>query len=185
LDCDSIPDILKSPDIRLMLIPMQTTIELSKEDLKFSAGHYTIFSPTHREKLHGHNFNVHAAFTASVDENGIAFDYDIYKTKLKQLCKGLSETFLIAASSPYQHITEEGDLLFVHFHDEKIPFLRKDVTLLPMSNITVEELSRWFIEQLIAESDFDSYDIQLIRVKVFSAPGQSGSAKWHRGIGLI
>lgn len=164
---------------------MQTTIELYKEDLKFSAGHYTIFSPTHREKLHGHNFNVYAAFTASVNENGMAFDYDIYKTKLRQLCKGLSETFLIAASSPYQTITTEGDLIIVHFHDEKIPFLRKDVTLLPLSNVTVEELSCWFIQQLIAETDFNTYAIQSMCLKVFSAPGQSGSAEWHRDLGII
>ena len=37
-----------------------TTIELSKEYLKFSAGHFTVFSATERERLHGHNFSVSA-----------------------------------------------------------------------------------------------------------------------------
>jgi len=155
------------------------TIELFKENMKFSAGHYTIFSATHREKLHGHNFNVYAAITAAVNENGMTFDYDIYKDKLHRLCKSLSETFLVAGESPYQTIITEGDQLFVHFNNEKIPFLKKDVTLLPVTNITVEELSRWFIQQLIVDSEIETYKIRKIVIKVFSAPGQAGCAEWH------
>ena len=35
--------------------PMEelTTIEIDKENLKFSAAHFTIFSGTERERLHG------------------------------------------------------------------------------------------------------------------------------------
>ena len=76
-------------------------------------------------------------------------------------------------------------MLWVHFHEEKIPFLRKDVTLLPISNVTVEELSRWLVEQLIAETDFTSYQIQHILLKVYSAPGQSASTEWRQGQGII
>ena len=36
------------------------TISLSKEDMKFSAGHFTIFDGAARETLHGHNFTVSA-----------------------------------------------------------------------------------------------------------------------------
>ena len=50
-----------------------TTIELFKEDMKFSAAHYTIFSATERETLHGHNFNVHAAITAQIHDLGMLF----------------------------------------------------------------------------------------------------------------
>ena len=41
-------------------------IELSKEYLNFSAGHFTIFSATERENLHGHNFQVRGAVTAAI-----------------------------------------------------------------------------------------------------------------------
>ncbi len=160
---------------------MKTTIiELAKDYMQFSAGHYTIFSPTHREKLHGHNFNVYAAITATIQDHGMAFDYDIYKRKIHALCRSLSETFLIANCSPYQRIVIEEEMLWVHFHDERIPFLKKDVTLLPLANITVEELARWFIEQLIIEPDFQNYAIEKIFIKVYSSPGQAGSAEWQR-----
>ncbi|EQD50251.1 hypothetical protein B1A_13514, partial [mine drainage metagenome] len=31
-------------------------VDLSKERMKFSAGHFTVFSASERENLHGHNF---------------------------------------------------------------------------------------------------------------------------------
>lgn len=157
-----------------------TTIELFKEDMKFSSGHYTIFSASRREKMHGHNFTVYAAFDACVDENGMAFDYDIYKERLRLLCQSLSEYFLIAGLSPYQTITEEGEYLYVHFNDEKIPFLKKDVLVMPLKNITVEELSVWFLEKLVNDQEsLKKYNIKRIHIKVYSAPGQSGCAEWE------
>ena len=55
------------------------------------------------------------------------------------------------------------------------------VTLLPVTNITVEELSRWFVHELIQDSaELDRHRIDKVVVKVFSAPGQSASHEWHR-----
>jgi len=162
--------------------PRYSTIELHKENMKFAAGHYTIFSPTHREKLHGHNFQVFAAITAEVNENGMTFNYDVYKQRLRALCKELSEWFLIPGTSPYQHLEEEGDYLYVHFNQEKIPFLKKDVKILPIANITVEELARWFIIQLTENpEELNTHHVQSLLIKVYSGAGQSGSALWERG----
>lgn len=158
-----------------------TTIELFKEDMKFAAGHYTIFSPTRREKLHGHNFFIHAAITAPTDELGMSFDYAIYKTALRKLCRSLSEAMLIAGDSDYQTIEQDGDYTYVNFHNEKIPFLTRDILILPLKNITVEELARWFVEQLVTDkSALDKYAVRSILIKVFSGPGQSGSYQWSR-----
>lgn len=156
-----------------------TTIELAKEDMKFSAAHYTIFSATKRETLHGHNFNVFAAITASFNELGMPFDYDIYKEKLRALCKTLNQYTLIAAHSPYQRLEEVGQYLYVHFADEKIPFLKKDVKILPICNVTVEELSGWFLKKLTEEHEsLDQYNILEITIKVYSGPGQCAAVNW-------
>lgn len=156
-----------------------TTIELHKEDMKFSSGHYTIFGPNDREKLHGHNFTLYAAITTETDNNGIAFDYDIYKEKLRQLCKQLTGRFLLPMHSTYQTIEHTEDFVIVHFGKEKIPFPKLDVLLLPLKNITVEELATWFIAQLTADNaEIEKYHIHQILMKVYSAPGQCGSALW-------
>ena len=54
-------------------IPEFTTIDILKEDIKFSAAHFTVFSATERERLHGHNFHVGLSVTAPVGSNGMCF----------------------------------------------------------------------------------------------------------------
>src|ERR1700722_3307154 len=129
---------------------VETTIELTKENLEFAAGHFTIFSAQTRERLHGHNFRVAARIAARIEPDlEMAFDYGVYKEILGSLCKQLDSYFLLPAESPYLKIEEEGDYYFAYFHEDKIPFLKKDVLILPLKNITVEALARWFVKQLV------------------------------------
>jgi 6-pyruvoyltetrahydropterin/6-carboxytetrahydropterin synthase len=158
-----------------------TTIELSREYLEFSAGHFTIFSATRREKMHGHNFNIHALITAEVTSNGMAFDYAIYKTKLLELCKIINGFFLLPSKSPYLRIEEHGNDYHAFFSHEKLIFPKADVIILPIRNITIEELASWFIEQLIAnQAEINEHGIHKFTIKVFSSPGQCASALWER-----
>ena len=63
-----------------------TTLYIDKESHKFSAAHYTIFSATERERLHGHNYSVSARIVAPMGDNGFSADYNVYKTRLAALC---------------------------------------------------------------------------------------------------
>ena len=158
-----------------------STIELHKESMKFSSGHFTIFSATQRERLHGHNYSVHAAITTLIEDQGLNFDYRYYKQKLHELCKELNQGFLLATESKFLRIEFDGDYCYAHFNDEKIPFLKKDVILLPLTNITVEELSLWFVNRLTEDTQtLHKHAIQNITVKVFSTPGQSASSCWSK-----
>lgn len=159
----------------------RTTIELFKENMKFSAGHFTIFSPTQREPLHGHNFTVYVGIDTQVGDEGLTFDYRYYKKIAYDLCQYLNHTFLIPEKSKYLSIESDGDYYYIYFSDEKIPFLKKDVTLMPLFNISVEDLSAWFVEKLIEDKQrVAEHLIERIIVKVFSAPGQCGSATWKK-----
>lgn len=162
-------------------MPRLSTIELFKEEMKFSAGHFTIFSSTVRENLHGHNYNLYASFTTQIDDEGLSFDYRFYKEKLYKLCHSLDETVLLPGLCKYLSIAENGGYYHVDFNGENIIFLKRDATILPVNNVTVEELSNWFLQQLIADHrELDQNKIVDIRIKVFSGPGQSGSASWER-----
>ena len=158
-----------------------TTIELTKEYLKFSAAHFTVFSATERERLHGHNFKVSARVTAPVGPNGMCFSYRILKDKLEALCSSLDEYMLLSADSPYLRITEEGLNYRVEFNGETMLFLKADTLLLPVRNATVEEYSRYLVERLLEDRELvDGYDIREIGIKVSSGPGQWGSARWKK-----
>ena len=93
----------------------RVAIRLDKETMKFSAGHFTIFGPGERERLHGHNFKVAVVLHACVGDNGLCFDYGIYKQKLVALCRELNEYFLLPGRSPFLVIEEQEDGLVAVF----------------------------------------------------------------------
>ncbi len=160
-----------------------TTIELFKEEMKFSAGHFTIFAADHRENLHGHNFTVYVAIEGVVGDNGMLADYGGYKRQVIDACKRWNETFMLPGESPYlriEHTTLNGRAhVIAHFADEQIPFLPRDVTILPVKNVTLEELARLFGEGLCADTARLVTDqITGLVVKCGSGPGQWASWRW-------
>ena len=156
-----------------------TTIEISKEDIKFSAAHFTIFSATERERLHGHNYAVYLAVTSPVGDDGICFSYGDVKTRLRELCESLDEYTLLPEFSPHLRVEEEGEFYVAWFNGEKIPLLKSDTLLLPIRNSTVEEFARYVRDRFIGDESFvRERKILDVVVKVSSGPGQCGSAEW-------
>ncbi|MXX28252.1 MAG: 6-pyruvoyl tetrahydropterin synthase [Gammaproteobacteria bacterium] len=153
----------------------RTVIEVTKEALHFAAAHFTLFSATERENLHGHNFFVALEIEAEVGEDGLAFDYNIVKMALKALCDGLDERTLLPERSPHLSIKRDGGYVVALFNEERIPFLPRDVRTLPVANITVEALAAWFLEQLKADPAVKELDFHRLVAKVSSGPG-----KWAR-----
>ncbi len=154
-----------------------TTIEISKDYLHFNSAHFTIFSDTEREDLHGHTFYVRAFVTSRVDDNGLAFDYNIMKTRIRALCDELDEKVLLPERSPHLDLCTEGGYLVARFGTEKLPFLPRDVRTLPVRNITVEELAPWFVERLSADAEIRALRIFSLELQVSSGPGQWAAAR--------
>ncbi|MGI9328523.1 MAG: 6-pyruvoyl trahydropterin synthase family protein [Pseudomonadales bacterium] len=162
-----------------------TSIEISKDYLHFSSAHFTIFSETEREDLHGHTFYVTATVRTEVGDNGLAFDYNLLKSKLKALCDQLDEKVLLPERSPHLHIRYERLLdntqyLIATFNGEQLPFLPRDVLLLPVRNIAVEELAPWFLAGLQTDEQIKALDLIELLVRVSSGPGQWAGATWNR-----
>lgn len=147
--------------------------------MKFSAGHFTIFSATERENMHGHNFTVFVSLTASILGNGLCFDYGIYKKKIMEICRSWNEIFILPANSQYLKIEEDETYIYATFNGEKLPFLKRDVLILPFENATIEEFSAEILARLTADQEeLESFGIREITVKVFSGPGQNASSQW-------
>ncbi|MBN8715435.1 MAG: 6-carboxytetrahydropterin synthase [Xanthomonadales bacterium] len=158
------------------------TIRLAKQNMKFSAGHFTIFSATERERLHGHNFTVEVDIEARMLGNGMCFDYGLYKDRVVALCRELNEWTILPTRSPYLRIEEDGDHVYAHFDGQRIPFLRGDVLLLPIENATLEEFARWFLQRLCEDREaLRAHAIDAIEVRVLSGPGQSAGRRVRLG----
>ena len=157
------------------------TLDIHKEEFSFSAGHFTIFSATEREQLHGHNYYVGVSFEFAINHNGISFDYRVYKRKIAALCDKLDRYLLLPAKSPYLSIEESGEYWIAEFNQKKLPFLKEDVVILPIANITIEELAMWFLEALTENTaQLAEHAIHKMTVRVYNGPGQSGGATWSQ-----
>jgi 6-pyruvoyltetrahydropterin/6-carboxytetrahydropterin synthase len=161
-----------------MKAPAVISIEIAKEYLHFNSAHFTIFSATEREDLHGHTFYVTATIDSPVGEDGLAFDYNLFKKRLETLCDGLDEKVLLPERSPHLRLCRQSDYLIAEFADERIPFLPRDVLTLPVRNITVEELAPWFLDRLRADDTIAALPLTRILVRVSSGPGQWAGAEW-------
>lgn len=153
-------------------------IEIAKQALNFSAAHFTIFSATEREDLHGHNFQVECDLVSPIDNNGLIFDYAVIKGVMKILCDELDEKTILPERSPHLQLSREADYIVALYADERILFLPRDVVLLPISNASVEELSHYFLDRMLNHEDIRGEDIREMTVRVSSSPGQNGAATW-------
>lgn len=157
------------------------TIDIRKQYLHFSAAHFTVFSATERERLHGHNWQVAAKVSGPVGDDGLCFDYAIVKQRLKALCEAFDEYTLIAQFSPHLAIREDASMVYVTHNHIEIPLLKSDTILLPLRNTTIEELSAYFLQKLTDDKTLiDAHDIQAIEVQVASGPDQWGISQWQR-----
>jgi len=164
-----------------------STIALFKEDMKFSAGHFTIFGGSSRERLHGHNYTVALEFQAPVaHESGMVEDYNVYKAKIRALCAEYDEFLLLPGLSPHLGITElpgsasTSPSVQIEFGPENTPkdmfsIPQSDVLVLPVANITLESLSELFVDRIVEEfgTQMQQHKVRQLAVTVSSGPGQS------------
>ncbi|OGT44101.1 MAG: hypothetical protein A3F13_01225 [Gammaproteobacteria bacterium RIFCSPHIGHO2_12_FULL_40_19] len=155
----------------------ESTLYFSHGKLKFSAGHFTIFSATQRETLHGHNYSLEVIVTAEMGEPGITFDYRLFEEKLIQLCLQLNWHFLLPENSPYLVIKDDGEHYEITYNHKSMWLLKEDVVLLPLENVTLETLSQWFVNELHRDKNFlEAFKIKKMAIKVFNGPCHAAEA---------
>lgn len=160
-----------------------TTIMIASSLMKFAAGHFTIFSEHHRETIHGHNFKVECLIGASIERNDMAFDYGVFKKAFVLLCASLDEKLLLPAHSLYLTIKQNQSNVHCFYGDEEMLFPKRDVVILPLENITIEAMAKWFLEQIKIKTHLlNEYPIDSLEISVLSSPSQRGSIKWIRNI---
>jgi GTP cyclohydrolase I len=189
------------------------TISLGKEDMKFSAGHFTVFGGANRERLHGHNFSVSAevSFAPKSASDGLMVDYGVLKRQLRQLCAAWDEALLLPARNPHLRVEHgssstnaSGEVVRVVFGeraasrpagsamlagDEAFELPLQDVIVLPVTNVTGEELSRLLLEQFlkVCAADLNAAGATDVEVTVSSGLGQGVTTRrtlrpgWHSG----
>ena len=124
---------------------MAFKINIAKDRIKFSVAHFTIFSETEAERLHGHNYYVTVQVeTKDCDSLGFAVDMKPLKDLAYDLSQQLDEYVLIPEQNPYLQITADKNQIHCTWNKKSYSFPNSDVKLMPLTNITCENLAFWF-----------------------------------------
>ena len=153
------------------------TLHIDKQAHKFSAAHFTIFSATERERLHGHNYGVSARIVAEIGDNGFSADYNVYKRALQKLCDAHDEYMLLPANSPWLVVEEQEGEYLATFDGKTLRFPVDETLLLPIVNVTVEALAQYLLELILEQSELG--EIVELELFVSSGDGQMSSACWR------
>ena len=153
------------------------TLHIDKQAHKFSAAHFTIFSETERERLHGHNYGVSVRIVAEMGENGFSADYNVYKRCLQKLCDAHDEYLLLPEQSPHLAIIKQGGEDYATFNHKTLRFPVDETLVLPITNVTVEALAYYLLEQVLAEGALGP--LTELEIFVSSGDGQMSSACWR------
>lgn len=156
---------------------MDAALHIGKEALKFSAAHFTIFSATEAERLHGHNYHVSIDVWGDMGGEGLIIDAGHLKRIVKGLCDALDERTLVPAASPHLRIGDQpGDHTEILYADRRYVLPRADCVFLPVPNITIEALAQHLGERLRAtlQGVPQARGIRRFRLGVEESPGQMG-----------
>lgn len=152
-------------------------LKIAKDRIKFSAAHFTIFSKDKAERLHGHNYYVSIeVHTETVDELGFAISMETVKQQSYALSQQLDEYVLIPENNPYLQQEINGSQVNVKWKDKSYSFPKQDVKILPVSNITCENLALWFWQNLSTNlPQYLNSQLKYLEVSVKETYGQEAS----------
>lgn len=158
-----------------------TTLHLFKQNFKFSSAHFLIFDDKHAEKLHGHNYQVsinlevpsEPTSKSKLEDKGYFVDFNVFKKFIKAECDKWDEHVLLPANHPDMKIAKSDNSIEVKFRERFYVFPADEVILLPITNTSVEQLSRILAENFLQE--FKKYGVTRIRVRVEETRGQGAS----------
>jgi 6-pyruvoyltetrahydropterin/6-carboxytetrahydropterin synthase len=153
------------------------SIEVEKEDLKFSAAHFLIFPDGSAERLHGHNYRVYVEVEAELTRFGLVIDFQHIKPLIRSLVGELDEHWIV----PGEHQELRCALLpdgqcEVTYRERTYRAPREDVLVLPINNTSAENLSAYLGRELMRrmERAFEGVRVQRLRLGVEETPGQRG-----------
>ena len=125
-------------------------VSVTKDYLVFSSAHFITFAGHRCEGLHGHNYRVGVTIEGTLNpEAWFVFDFVELKRIMKRLCDEIDHLVLLPLQSERVKVFEEGENVRVDVDGRpRYVFPRKDCSLLPIPNTTVEMLAQLLTSRL-------------------------------------
>jgi 6-pyruvoyltetrahydropterin/6-carboxytetrahydropterin synthase len=124
-------------------------VEVTKDSLVFSAGHFITFAGGIIERLHGHNWRVKVEVEGPLDENFYVFDFIALRDDTKAIVDRLDHRLLLPTKSKLIHVAIEETQAVARYGDRFWSIPADECILLPVENTTAELIARWIGGELI------------------------------------
>jgi 6-pyruvoyltetrahydropterin/6-carboxytetrahydropterin synthase len=152
------------------------SVSVTKDYLVFASAHFITFAGHRCEGLHGHNYRARVTIDGALDdESWFVFDFVILKRIMRGLCDEIDHKVLLPLENPKIQIVEAGDSVNVAYEGKpRYVFPRKDCSLLPVPNTTVEMLAELLVTRLRARLEtMGARGLTAIEMEVEENFGQS------------
>ena len=159
------------------------SIDIQKEYFKFSAAHFLIFPDGTAERLHGHNYRVFAEIDAALSRHGLVLDFKQVKPLIRRLVDELDEHWLVPGEHDVLRVARLPDgRVEVCFHDRVYAAPAEDVIVLPINNVSAENLATHLGRELRRriEAEFPGVVVKALRLAVEETSGQRGVWRYER-----
>ena len=144
---------------------------LEREEFKFSCAHMTVFPDGSKERLHGHNYQLAIRLQISDTSYAAMIPFAEIKSVIRLFCKEWKEYLLLARDNPHFTIVSDADELEFLLCGKRYVLPREEVKLLPVDNITVEQLAVYIGEHLRGRFP-ESVRRSAIEISLFESAGQ-------------
>ena len=125
-------------------------VSVSKDYLVFASAHFITFAGHRCEGLHGHNYRASVVIEGELNEDAwFVFDFVELKKIMKRLCDEIDHLVLLPLESDRVGVVVEEDIVQVSVDGKpRYAFPRRDCSLLPIPNTTVEMLAKLLTDRL-------------------------------------
>ncbi len=159
------------------------SIDIHKENFKFSAAHFLIFPDGTAERLHGHNYRVFVEVDAALSRHGLVIDFQRVKPLVRQMVEELDEHWLVPGQHELLRVAPLPDgRVEVRYRDRHYAAPASDVLVLPINNVSAENLATHLGRELRRrlEAAFDDVVVRTLRLAVEETSGQRGVYHYAR-----
>src|SRR5437868_8902829 len=94
-----------------------TSLQLAKQNFKFSSAHFLIFDEKSAERLHGHNYQVRVEIgipdREAISATGFFVDFNVFKKYIKSALDRWDEMVILPKAHPEMKFNTKGTVLEV------------------------------------------------------------------------
>jgi 6-pyruvoyltetrahydropterin/6-carboxytetrahydropterin synthase len=137
---------------------MSHTVRVERNRLRFMSAHMATWEGA-CEPLHGHNYQLTVEVEGHLTPDSWVIDFSLIKRIARERCDQIDHAWQITTPDRRRFLLPKSD-----------------VSVLPIDNTTVERIAEWFHAEMAAALQREGMtNIDMLRIEVEEAPGQSGS----------